>query len=93
MNSDVEREELKNALIGTQESAAVQILLEAVRPMSGNEDCDDDDNHVLSNLKEIQSLVCSYLHEAFIADPTLAKLVHFQGSTLIERGRARLSSV
>ena len=90
MNSDVEREELKNALIGTQESAAVQILLEAVRPMSGNDDCDDD--HVLSDLKEIQSLVCSYLHEAFIADPTLAKLVHFQGSTLIEGGRGRLSN-
>ena len=80
MSNDGEREELKNALIGTQESAAVQILLEAVRPVPGIEDCDDD--HVLSNLKEVQSLVCSYLHETFIGDPTLAKLVHFQASNL-----------
>ena len=29
-------------------------------------------------VQEIQSLVCCYLHEAFIADPNLAKLVHFQ---------------
>lgn len=81
MSNDGEREELKNALIGTQESAAVQILLEAVRPVPGIEDCDDD--HVLSNLKEVQSLVCSYLHETFIGDPNLAKLVHFQASTYI----------
>jgi len=33
----------------------------------------------LTALQEIQSLVCCYLHEAFIADPNLAKLVHFQG--------------
>jgi hypothetical protein len=30
--------------------------------------------------QEVQSLVCCYLHEAFIAEPTLAKLVHFQVS-------------
>ena len=29
------------------------------------------------NYKEIK-LVCSYIHEAFISDPNLAKLVHFQ---------------
>ena len=81
MSNDGEREELKNALIGTQESAAVQILLEAVRPVPGIEDSDDD--HVLSNLREVQSLVCSYLHETFIGDPTLAKLVHFQASAQI----------
>ena len=83
MSNDGEREELKNALIGTQDSAAVQILLEAVRPIPGGiEDCDDD--HVLRNLKEVQSLVCSYLHETFIGDPTLAKLVHFQASSILK---------
>jgi integrator complex subunit 2 len=74
VTNDGEREELKNALIGTQESAAIQILLEAGMPFPG----DEDDEHVLSNVKEVQSLICSYLHESFIADPTLAKLVHFQ---------------
>ena len=31
-----------------------------------------------TNVKEIR-LICAYLHEAFISDPNLAKLVHFQG--------------
>lgn len=29
-------------------------------------------------LREVQSLICSYLHQSFIADPPLCKLVHFQ---------------
>ncbi|KAG5897826.1 hypothetical protein JTB14_011826 [Gonioctena quinquepunctata] len=29
-------------------------------------------------LQEVRSLVCSYLHQAFIADTMLCKLVHFQ---------------
>lgn len=33
---------------------------------------------VLSDQREVQCLVCSYLHQKFIADPNLAKLVHFQ---------------
>lgn len=57
-----------------QESAAVQMLLETcletpedkVRP--GRQWA----------LQEVRSLVCSYLHQAFIADTTLCKLVHFQ---------------
>jgi hypothetical protein len=41
VSTDVEREELKNALVATQESAAIQILLEAVlglgQPTSGEQ--------------------------------------------------------
>ena len=33
----------------------------------------------LGALREIQCLVCSYIHQAFIVDTNLAKLVHFQG--------------
>jgi hypothetical protein len=29
-------------------------------------------------LREVRSLVCSFLHQVFIADTSLAKLVHFQ---------------
>jgi integrator complex subunit 2 len=65
VTNDMEREELKNALIASQESAAVQILLEA-----GLTDFE-------SNVREVK-LICSYLHESFINDPNLAKLVHFQ---------------
>lgn len=31
-------------------------------------------------LQEVRSLICSYLHQVFIADTMLAKLVHFQVS-------------
>ncbi len=77
----VEREELKNALIATQESAAAQIVLEAALgdcKVEGEED--EATDQLLTDKKEVQSLVCSYLHEAFIAEPNLAKLVHFQVS-------------
>ena len=65
VTNDLEREELKNALTTAQESAAVQILLEAGLSRA--------DGHV----REVK-LICSYLHETFINDPNLAKLVHFQ---------------
>nr|CAG4640631.1 EOG090X0154 [Eulimnadia texana] len=73
ITSDSEREELKTALIATQESAVVQIVLEMCLRT------DQDDTRKLSDLREIQSIVCSFLHQVFIADPNLAKLVHFQG--------------
>eukprot|EP00088_Acartia_fossae_P070615 TRINITY_DN951_c0_g1_i4.p1 TRINITY_DN951_c0_g1~~TRINITY_DN951_c0_g1_i4.p1 ORF type:complete len:1177 (+),score=271.60 TRINITY_DN951_c0_g1_i4:42-3572(+) len=82
---DMEKEELKNALVLTQESAAIQILLECcVQRESDLSPSQRDkeslgDKSLLSNLQEVQSLVCSYLHQAFITDPNLAKLVHFQG--------------
>lgn len=33
-------------------------------------------------LQEVRSIVCSYIHQAFLKDTTLAKLVHFQVSKL-----------
>lgn len=33
-------------------------------------------------LQEVRSLVCCYLHQVFIADTMLAKLVHFQVSNI-----------
>lgn len=71
-----EREELKNSLVLTQESAAIQILLEI---------CQETQEELnlrsrLTDVQETQSAVCCYLHQAFIEDTTmtLAKLVHFQ---------------
>lgn len=71
MNDDREREELKTALIATQESASIQILLEAIEEKAL-------ESRPLSDRTEVQSIVCSYLHEVFISDPNMAKLVHFQ---------------
>ncbi|XP_068086623.1 integrator complex subunit 2 [Anabrus simplex] len=73
--SESEREELRSALVAAQESTAVQILLESCLMT------EEDKTHPgqMWALREVRSLVCSYLHQVFIADPGLAKLVHFQG--------------
>nr|XP_060612777.1 integrator complex subunit 2 [Anolis sagrei ordinatus]XP_060612778.1 integrator complex subunit 2 [Anolis sagrei ordinatus] len=107
---EVTREELKNALLAAQDSAAVQILLEICLPMeeekpldggsgrllksnSGTvgskrhpkeEEQEEDEGpregeSLLSNQREVQCLICCLLHQMFIADPNIAKLVHFQG--------------
>uniref|UniRef100_A0A3Q2E6J4 Integrator complex subunit 2 n=1 Tax=Cyprinodon variegatus TaxID=28743 RepID=A0A3Q2E6J4_CYPVA len=110
---EVTREELKNALLAAQDSAAVQILLEICLPTSkeqllgattgsllrtnqgpvpgnwkqgslpppnrgGVEDAEPEGG-LLSDLREVQCLICCLLHQMFIADPNIAKLVHFQG--------------
>uniref|UniRef100_A0A8D3DGZ2 Integrator complex subunit 2 n=1 Tax=Scophthalmus maximus TaxID=52904 RepID=A0A8D3DGZ2_SCOMX len=110
---EVTREELKNALLAAQDSAAVQILLEVCLPTSeeqqlganpesllksirgpmpgklkqgspgpracrGMEDAEPEGG-LLSDMREVQCLICCLLHQMFIADPNIAKLVHFQG--------------
>lgn len=71
---DTDREELKTALIASQESAAVHILLEVLADMYAN-----GGNRVSAlELRETQGIICSFIHQAFISEPSLAKLVHFQ---------------
>lgn len=74
LTSETEREDLRMALVAGQESAAVQILLEACLEMPEDRNTPGQ----MWSLREIRSVVCSYLHQVFIADPSLAKLVHFQ---------------
>lgn len=110
---EVTREELKNALLAAQDSAAVQILLEVCLaspqeelqlsgggagdsllrciqsapgfPMrrqvgdTGAQGGRKAEGGLLSDLREVQCLICCLLHQMFIADPNIAKLVHFQG--------------
>ncbi|KAG7483778.1 hypothetical protein MATL_G00041950 [Megalops atlanticus] len=105
---EVTREELKNALLAAQDSAAVQILLEVCLPTSeerqleggagsllksirqspelqeagsgaGRAEGAEPEGGLLSDLREVQCLICCLLHQMFIADPNIAKLVHFQG--------------
>uniref|UniRef100_A0A671VK41 Integrator complex subunit 2 n=1 Tax=Sparus aurata TaxID=8175 RepID=A0A671VK41_SPAAU len=82
---EVTREELKNALLSAQDSAAVQILLEVCLPTSeeqharGSVEDTEPEGGLLSDLREVQCLICCLLHQMFIADPNIAKLVHFQG--------------
>ncbi|XP_067638477.1 integrator complex subunit 2 [Eurosta solidaginis] len=71
---DSDRDELKTALIASQESAAVHILLEALADMHNN----TKDTSSMFHLKETQGIICSFIHQSFISEPSLAKLVHFQ---------------
>ncbi|XP_054712295.1 integrator complex subunit 2-like [Uloborus diversus] len=74
LETEKDREDLRTALVAAQESAAVQILLECCLPTEE----DQKETGLLTNLREIQSLICSHLHQVFISEPSLAKLVHFQ---------------
>ncbi|CAL1573919.1 unnamed protein product [Knipowitschia caucasica] len=105
---EVTREELKNALLAAQDSAAVQILLEVCLPNTEEQQLAGSTESLLktirdtqpgkhkeenpgtnmeratdaglfSDLREVQCLICCLLHQMFIADPNIAKLVHFQG--------------
>lgn len=75
LQNENQREELKMALVASQESVAVQILLETCMEIPEKDHGSGKDY----SLREIRGIVCSYIHQAFIAEPSLAKLVHFQG--------------
>lgn len=44
----------------------------------GNVEDGEPEGGLLSDLREVQCLICCLLHQMFIADPNIAKLVHFQ---------------
>ncbi|XP_054258735.1 integrator complex subunit 2 [Macrosteles quadrilineatus] len=73
--TEPEREELRSALVAAQDSCVLQILLEAC--LESPEDRETPGQ--LWALREVRSIICSYLHQVFISEPSLAKLVHFQG--------------
>ncbi|KAK5638910.1 hypothetical protein RI129_013205 [Pyrocoelia pectoralis] len=72
--ADSDREEMCRALVAAQDSAAAQMLLETCLETKD----DSETPGQLLALQEVRSLVCSYLHQVFIVDPSLAKLIHFQ---------------
>ena len=84
-----EKEELRGALTAAQTSAAVQLLIEIcllehdsdLRAESGDASPTTQLN-ILTYKREVQCLVCSTLHQMFIEDINVAKLVHFQVNSL-----------
>lgn len=76
MAIEKEREELKSTLISTQESAALQILLEVCLPTELENKTAT--YSVSSTLREIQCQICRFIHQSFISQPSMAKLIHFQ---------------
>lgn len=81
-------EELRTTLILAQTSAAIQILLESCIPTDEEQDalnkremnCEltPSDQLLLDRLEASVNCICEHLHQVFIADTNLAKLVHFQ---------------
>lgn len=53
----------------------VQSVITTNTPNKGMEEGEDN---LLCNLREVQCLICCLLHQMYIADPNIAKLVHFQ---------------
>lgn len=74
MQTDAIWEDLRTTLIASQESAAVHILLEVLDYIASK--ATDRVSHL--ELREIQGIIGTYVHQAFISEPSLAKLVHFQ---------------
>ena len=79
-----EKEELRSALNAAQSSAAVQMLIE-ISMLDQNESRLSKKSspnppklNLLTYKREVQCLICSILHQMFIEDPNVAKLVHFQ---------------
>lgn len=86
--TDTEKEDLCIALVSAQVSASVQILIEVCSTTADEWKISSDNflaggkfpnNLLLSSWREVHCLVCCFLHQMFIADPSVAKLVHFQG--------------
>lgn len=79
--SENEKEELRAALTAVQSSAAVQMLIE-ICLLDKIDDANSSEKQFSKNLltykREVQCLVCSTLHQMFIEDPNVAKVVHFQ---------------
>lgn len=81
-------EELKSTLVLAQTSAAIQILLEFCIPNEveriiqdkKEEGCqlDEREKSLLERYDKSVDCICEHLHQVFIVDTNLAKLVHFQ---------------
>ncbi|CAF0784454.1 unnamed protein product [Rotaria sordida] len=68
---DVKSKQLQETLIHTQEALVIQILLDVLHQYKKTA--------CLPAYRELQGVICSFIHQMFITNPVLAKLVHFQG--------------
>lgn len=81
-------DELRTTLVLAQTSAAIQILLESCIPDESEQealhkrnkslDLSEDERARLEKFETSVDCICEHLHQVFIADTNLAKLVHFQ---------------
>lgn len=81
-------EELKSTLVMAQTSAAIQIILEYCLPTDEEreilnkreqaQDLTELELSILERYDKSVDCICEHLHQVFIVDTNLAKLVHFQ---------------
>lgn len=61
-----------------QSSTAHDLLRDVQSPPSPQGAEAEEEESLLCNLREVQCLICCLLHQMYIADPNIVKLVHFQ---------------
>lgn len=71
--------ELHDTLLCVQDAAIVQLLLEACQPAADVVAAPDPYALFDATQHEAQLLLCSHIHQVFIANPAVCKLVHTQG--------------
>lgn len=74
---------LKDSLIKTQESSILQLLLEYLNPNILNHAVAESDKPLheddgSTDMRIVQRKICQFIHQRFIENPTLSKLIHFQ---------------
>lgn len=70
-NKELSKQEDLNTLLFAQDSAVVQMLLDAClsKPMLAGEQ---------GAIDEVRCQICAFVHQQFISNPPLVRLVHFQ---------------
>lgn len=71
LTQDVKLKQTQETLVHAQEALVIQILLDVLHQYK--------QTVCLPAYRELQGVICSFIHQMFITNPVLAKLVHFQG--------------
>ncbi|KAL7061440.1 hypothetical protein AAHC03_01409 [Spirometra sp. Aus1] len=72
--SDEECDRLRAALVLSQDATVVQLLLEFCLPCKEEKELKSE----ITELREVQNIICTFIHYLFIAEPSLANVVFWQ---------------
>uniref|UniRef100_A0A0X3P3D8 Integrator complex subunit 2 n=1 Tax=Schistocephalus solidus TaxID=70667 RepID=A0A0X3P3D8_SCHSO len=72
--SDEECDRLRAALVLSQDATVVQLLLEFCLPIEEEKESKSE----ITELREVQNIICTFIHYLFIAEPSLANVVFWQ---------------
>lgn len=63
---------------GVNPDSLLRNVQSVITTSASNKGMEEGEDNLLCNLREVQCLICCLLHQMYIADPNIAKLVHFQ---------------